>query len=103
MDGRSGQREMHAIDAAGRGRVEVLALRPAPGGQAAAQPQGHDGADRGDFLAAHRRRADLDFRHAGFGQQAGDGQLVLPRKGHARGLLAVAERRVDQPNRLVSA
>ena len=100
VHGRCRNGEVHGIDAAGRGRVEVLAFRTAPGRQAAAQPQVDDRADRGNLVASHGRRADLDLRDAGFRQQAGDGQFFRPGKRHARRLFAVAKRRVDEPKRV---
>ena len=86
-----------ALDADAAVAIEVvLAAGAAPGGQPAGQSLGGHRADGGNFVGTHRRRTDLQFRHAGLGQPARDRQLLRRRKSHTRGLLPVAECGVDK-------
>ena len=98
MDGRRGETEVDRGNSRPGCGLDVVPASPGPGRQAAGEVESGQVANDLSFLFAHGRDADLDLGYAGPGQRRGDLQLLSMAEGHARGLLTVTQRGVDDPD-----
>ena len=87
-------RQIDHCDAGIERGVHILGAHPTPGDRGQRKPGRDDGADGGDLLPAHGRRAGLELGDAGLRKRARDRDLLLDGEGDAGRLLAVAQRRV---------
>ena len=97
MERGDGPREVDAFHAAARRAGQIGIRRAAPRIDAAAGDGLGDRVDVVDLARPHRRQTDLELGHAERGQRARDLKFLLAREGDAGGLLAVAQRRIDEP------
>src|SRR5271157_707938 len=98
MDGRGGETEVDRRNFRPGCGLDVLVASPGPGGQSAGKVEPRQVANDLSFFFAHGRDADLELGYAGPGQRRGDLQLLPMAEGHARGLLTVTQRGVDDPD-----
>src|SRR5208337_4419503 len=98
VDGRGGETEVDRGNFRPGCGLDVLVAGPGPGGQSAGKVESGQVANDLSFLFTHGRDADLELGYAGAGQRRGDLNLLPMTEGHARGLLTVTQRGVDNPD-----
>ena len=94
---RGGKTDVHPIHTALLGCFQIAQVGAAPHRKTGAQAECGYRVDVVDLRPTHGRSADFDFWQPGVRKGAGDAQLFFARKHHARCLLTVAQRGVNQP------
>ena len=98
MNFRNRQRKMRAVNTATCSGLQVFTRAATPRRQPHAVDTVADGIDVINFRLAHRRNAEFKFQHAGTGKRGGNADFFRARERHARRLLAVAQRGVNEMN-----
>ena len=89
---------MRSVNPAARGCLQIFARPATPRRQPHAVDAVADGVDVVNFSLSHRGNAKFQFRHAGAGKRGGNAYFFRARKRHARRLLAVTQRGVNEMN-----
>jgi hypothetical protein len=95
-DGHGGIDHLHACRNRG---IYVGAHHAAPSNRSQRKTLPDDGIDGCDFFSTHGWCAGFDLRNAGSRQGFSDRDFFLDGKSDARGLFAIAQRRVIKKNR----
>ncbi len=98
LERREREGNVDRVESAGGGEVEIFNAGTAPRGKAHGQAHSDKRAEVAAFGFTHGGNAALNFGHADGCQLARDGQLFGGGKDDAGGLLAVAQRAVDDPD-----
>ena len=96
QNGRHRKGDMHRIDPATGGVLEVERRGAAPRGNPAVQAQIDDRLEIRAFLFVDGGRPGFQFRHARRDEGRGDFELIGTREYHARRLFAVTQRAVEE-------